>query len=89
MFSENCSDMSEILAFSTILAVAISRSRSGMPLIASAMWSISSITPMDSSAASRLTLSPGAFVSLRMAFNMAFRIALAKYFLGYGKSSGR
>lgn len=80
--SENCSLMSTILALPINRASAIRRSRSGMPAIASLRWSISSVTPMSDSAASMPTRSPGALVSLRMALSMAFRIALAKYFLG-------
>jgi hypothetical protein len=82
MLSENFSLMSTILALPMNLASAIRRSLSGIPEIASLRWSSSSVTPVSDSAASMPTLSPGALVSLRMALSMAFRIALAKYFLG-------
>lgn len=82
MLSENCSLMSMILALPMNLASAIRRSLPGMPAIASARWSISSVTAVADSAASIPTLSPGALVSLLMALSMAFRTARAKYFLG-------
>jgi len=74
--------MSTILALPMNLASAISRSLAGMPEMASLRWSISSVTPVSASAASMPTRSPGARVSLRMAFSMPLRMALAKYFLG-------
>lgn len=40
------------------------------------------------SASSRAMRSPGVRVSLRMLFSMAFRIARAKYFFGYGSFAG-
>lgn len=82
MLSENCSLMSTIRTLPMNRASAISRSRVGMPEIASLRWSISSRTPVSASAASMPTRSPGALVSLRMALSMAFNTALAKYFLG-------
>jgi hypothetical protein len=42
----------------------------------------------SASASSIGTRSPGVRVKRRMDFSMAFRIALAKYFLGYGRRAG-
>lgn len=88
MLSENCSLMSTIRTLPMNLASAISRSLWGIPEIASLRWSISSRTPVSASADSIPTRSPGAFVSRRMALSIAFRMALAKYFLGYGSRAG-
>lgn len=62
----------------------MSLSLPGMESMASCRWSTSSSVPSCVSATSIASISPGVLVSRRIALSMPLRIALAKYFFGYG-----